>query len=447
MEQKNAISRRLFFGGTLSVGALSLLQPFSAYAEPDAVAAKQAEADKAYEQLLEKQAVLDRASNDYHRAEQAQEEARALMEDARQRIAGESARIAEYQEQLSLRARDMYRSGTESYLDVLLGSASFEEFANNWSILNSMNAADAALVKRSKESRQAMANAKATYEVEKKTASREAAAAKEVHDEAMKTVEEIEKVYESLSAEAAELLREREAQQASITDSALIAQLIEQGTEATAQWAAAQGVQAPADNTPAPSAAEEATDSNEETTGSSTEEDSAPEPEVQEPATEPAAEVQPVQEAASTAAAGSGSLWQSPIDMSTTAIESATSTSTDSDLGSRIVNNSLQYLGWDYVWGGKSPASGGFDCSGFVGYVYGQSGSYAPAWTGSLINYGVETDDPQPGDICVIHEESGDMRQHTGIYYGNGQMVHASTYGTGVIISPSQEGMTYRHVG
>ena len=42
--------------------------------------------------------------------------------------------------------------------------------------------------------------------------------------------------------------------------------------------------------------------------------------------------------------------------------------------------------------------------------------------------------DPQPGDVCV---NSG----HCGIYIGNNQMIHAATYGVGVVIGPVQAGM------
>ena len=45
-------------------------------------------------------------------------------------------------------------------------------------------------------------------------------------------------------------------------------------------------------------------------------------------------------------------------------------------------------------------------------------------------------DDPKPGDICV-------NENHTGIYIGNNQMIHAATEGVGVITGPVQDGMIY----
>lgn len=487
MEQKNAISRRLFLGGTVAGSTALLLSThtLAPFAFADPVSEKQAEADEAYQKLLEMQAVLDRASNNYHRAVEAQEEAQLLMEEARQRIEGESITIAECQEQLSVRAHDMYRAGPGSFLDVLLGSRTFEEFATNWDMLNTLNAADAALVKRSKESRQALANAKATFAIQRETAAHEAAAAKEVHDEAMVTVSDMEAVYESLSAEASALLANMEAEQATITDQETLNALIEQGAAAQAEWMAAAGevlessplggeIQAPSQASGIAGVAGSSsngsaghasgnigaantgnasgnntggsTSSNASTTTPVRPEPPAPEPEPTpepEPAPVPEPEPEPEPAPAPEPEPEPEPIYVEP-EPEPEPVYSAPVVNYNVDLGTRVVNIALQYLGWPYVWGGKSPAMGGFDCSGFVGYCYEQAGSWAPAWTGSLISWGYEVYDPQPGDVCVIHELTGDMRQHTGIYYGGGQMIHAATFGVGVIIGPVQAGMTYR---
>ena len=47
-----------------------------------------------------------------------------------------------------------------------------------------------------------------------------------------------------------------------------------------------------------------------------------------------------------------------------------------------------------------------------------------------------QVSNPQPGDVCVNWG-------HTGIYIGNGQMIHAATYGVGVVVGPVQAGMIY----
>lgn len=98
-----------------------------------------------------------------------------------------------------------------------------------------------------------------------------------------------------------------------------------------------------------------------------------------------------------------------------------------------VVSRAYAMLGSPYAWGGTT--SDGFDCSGFVSYcLTGQEGTRLGT-TYTFMGWN-QTTDPQPGDICV-------NEGHTGIYVGNGKMVHASTYGVGVIESDVQDGMIY----
>ena len=95
-----------------------------------------------------------------------------------------------------------------------------------------------------------------------------------------------------------------------------------------------------------------------------------------------------------------------------------------------VVGIALQYLGTPYVWGGSSP--GGFDCSGFVAYVYGQVGVSLPHYAAAQYGYGtpVSIGDLQPGDLVFF-----DGLGHVGIYIGGGQFVHAPHTGDVVKIS------------
>lgn len=105
-------------------------------------------------------------------------------------------------------------------------------------------------------------------------------------------------------------------------------------------------------------------------------------------------------------------------------------TGSGSELGSSVANYACQFVGNPYVWGGTSLTNGA-DCSGFVMSVYNNFGvslphsSAADRSVGSAVN-GLEN--AQPGDIICY---SG----HVAIYIGNGQIVHASTAKTGIIIS------------
>jgi cell wall-associated NlpC family hydrolase len=84
------------------------------------------------------------------------------------------------------------------------------------------------------------------------------------------------------------------------------------------------------------------------------------------------------------------------------------------------VGIAMQYLGVPYVWGGSSPR--GFDCSGFVMYVYNQLGVSLPHHAASQWNYGtpVSRDQLQPGDLVFF-----DGLGHNGIYVGNRLFIHA----------------------
>jgi peptidoglycan DL-endopeptidase CwlO len=94
------------------------------------------------------------------------------------------------------------------------------------------------------------------------------------------------------------------------------------------------------------------------------------------------------------------------------------------------VGIAMQYLGTPYVWGGSSP--GGFDCSGFVMYVYAQMGVSLPHNAGAQFSYGVpvSVDQLEPGDLVFF-----DGLGHVGIYIGGGQFIHSPHTGDVVKIS------------
>ena len=104
----------------------------------------------------------------------------------------------------------------------------------------------------------------------------------------------------------------------------------------------------------------------------------------------------------------------------------------------QVVGIALQYLCVPYVWGGSSPATG-FDCSGFVAYVFAQVGVSLPHHAASQYSYGtpVSYDQLEPGDL-VFFSGLG----HVGIYIGGGQFVHAPHTGDVVRISSLADRMS-----
>jgi len=95
-----------------------------------------------------------------------------------------------------------------------------------------------------------------------------------------------------------------------------------------------------------------------------------------------------------------------------------------------VVGIAMRYLGTPYVWGGASP--GGFDCSGFVMYVYGQVGVSLPHNAAMQYGYGtpISRSDLQAGDLVFF-----DGLGHVGIYIGGGSFIHSPHTGDVVKIS------------
>lgn len=199
----------------LAVGIMMpVAMPTEAYAEPTS-AEKQAEAQSVLASLNAMQEKLDQASNDYYTALDEQQQAQQKMDEAQQRIDEANEQIAGLQDRLGDRAKSMYRNGSATFIDVLLGSSSFDEFVNNWNLLDKMNQNDTELVDQTRSLRQQIEDEKAEYAAQEQVAAQKADEAKQIQDEAQSTVSEMQATYDSLSAEAAELLeQERAAQEA-----------------------------------------------------------------------------------------------------------------------------------------------------------------------------------------------------------------------------------------
>ena len=107
-------------------------------------------------------------------------------------------------------------------------------------------------------------------------------------------------------------------------------------------------------------------------------------------------------------------------------------------IGAQVVALAKQYLGVPYVWAGASPS--GFDCSGFVSYVYKSLGYQTNRTAADIYKNGVAVDKStlEPGD-AVFFASYSEAIGHVGIYIGNGQFIHASSGKGCVIISGLDE--------
>ena len=114
----------------------------------------------------------------------------------------------------------------------------------------------------------------------------------------------------------------------------------------------------------------------------------------------------------------------------------AVETALAGSIGDQIAAAARNYLGYRYVWGGANPSTG-FDCSGFVYYLFGQYGQKLERVAQNMYNvngYAVSSTDMRPGDL-LFFGYGADSVYHVSIYVGNGQMIHASNSRTGVIVS------------
>lgn len=116
---------------------------------------------------------------------------------------------------------------------------------------------------------------------------------------------------------------------------------------------------------------------------------------------------------------------------------------------SKILAVAKKYLGYPYRYGGESPSTG-FDCSGFVKFVYSHFKVNLPHRADLQFNYGVDVakKDLQPGDIVFFKSLYESGIGHVGIYAGNNKFIHASQTGRPVIYSTlSTFGYVRRYAG
>ncbi len=340
---KSKVALNAAFAAILAVG-LSV-PAASAFAAPSDD--KQAEAQAALQKLNQYQSELDQASANYEAAHQEQIDAQNRVDEAQKQIEEKTAQIEKDQQRLSDRARDMYRSGDTNFLDVILGASSFEQFATTWNMLETLNGNDAELVSETKTAREDLQAAKQEAEEQAKVASDKAEEAKSVAEAADQKASEMQQTYNSLSAEAQELISQERAAQ-----------------EAQQQAAAAAAEQ---NGTAGNDAATTITNNNRNNTTSNN----------------------------SSSSSNSNK---------NNASSSATNNSKPQSVsGNSVVNRAYSQLGKRYQWGAVGPNS--FDCSGLVSYCL--TGSYSRLGTTGTFMGWTRVSSPQPGDICVNSHHCG----------------------------------------
>lgn len=369
------LSRRAFIGGAAALGATSLIIPEFAFAET--AAEKQAEADAVRNQLVGLQADLETAGENYYAALDEQERAQRSMDEQQVKIDETTQEIEGLQDRLSTRARSMYRSGSTTFIDFLLGASSFAEFTQNWELLNQINANDADLVDQTKAAREQLQAAKDEFARQEQIAAQKAAECKQIHDEVQVKVQNATDLMNSLDEEARALLEQEQA-------AAAAAAAAQAQAEAEAAAAAAGGNgggnQGGGSNDGGYQGGGGNEGGNQGGGGSSS---------------------------------GGGSTIVYPSG------------------GGSAGDNSAAYsyacsrIGCPYVWGAEGPDS--FDCSGLVTWAYRQLGIELPHQSEAQMARAtrvVSVSEARPGDVLWRYG-------HVGIAggYGGTPYVHAPTFG------------------
>ena len=373
------LSRRAFIGGAAAFGATSLIIPEFAFAET--AAEKQAEADAVRNQLVGLQADLETAGENYYAALDEQESAQRSMEEQQVKIDETTEEIEGLQDRLSTRARSMYRSGSTTFIDFLLGASSFAEFTQNWELLNQINANDADLVDQTKAAREQLQAAKDEFARQEQIAAQKAAECKQIHDEVQVKVQNATDLMNSLDEEARALLEQEQA-------AAAAAAAAQAQAEAEAAAAAAGG------NGGGNDGGYQGGGSNDGGYQGGGSNDSG-------------------NQGGGGSSSGGGSTIVYPSG------------------GGSAGDNSAAYsyacsrIGCPYVWGAEGPDS--FDCSGLVTWAYRQLGIELPHQSEAQMARAtrvVSVSEARPGDVLWRYG-------HVGIAggYGGTPYVHAPTFG------------------
>lgn len=372
------LSRRAFIGGAAALGATSLIIPEFAFAET--AAEKQAEADAVRNQLVGLQADLETAGENYYAALDEQESAQRSMEEQQVKIDETTQEIEGLQDRLSTRARSMYRSGSTTFIDFLLGASSFAEFTQNWELLNQINANDADLVDQTKAAREQLQAAKDEFARQEQIAAQKAAECKQIHDEVQVKVQNATDLMNSLDEEARALLEQEQAAAAAAAAAQAQAEAEAAAAAAGGNGGSNDGGNQGGDNDGGYQGGGGNDGGNQGGGGSSS---------------------------------GGGSTIVYPGG------------------GGSAGDNSAAYsyacsrIGCPYVWGAEGPDS--FDCSGLVTWAYRQLGIELPHQSEAQMARAtrvVSVSEARPGDVLWRYG-------HVGIAggYGGTPYVHAPTFG------------------
>jgi peptidoglycan DL-endopeptidase CwlO len=221
------LTRRTFIAASallvVSVGfsQIGLTKPAFAITAAEA----QAQANTARATLNNLMSQLEVASDNYYTALDEHDAAVAAMNEAQGRIDAAEAIIASAQDKLSSRAVSMYKNGSVSYLDVLLGATSFTDFTNTWDILNMLNEEDNELIEQTNAAKADAEAARKDYAEQAQIAQQKLNEAAVAQTELQKSVDSYKQTVANLDAEVASLIAQEQAAEEAASQAAAQAAL------------------------------------------------------------------------------------------------------------------------------------------------------------------------------------------------------------------------------
>lgn len=166
-----------------------------------ASAVTQEELDAVQAQLESAKAQAEAATEAYYQALDAHDAAVTAMNETQIAIDNATANLNSKQDRLKARAVSMYRNGTPTMIDVIMESASFDDFANAWMLLSEVNDSDAKLIGEIKDIKVQLQAAHDEYAKQEQAAAEQMAAAEQARVELDSMIANYEAQYNSLSAE------------------------------------------------------------------------------------------------------------------------------------------------------------------------------------------------------------------------------------------------------
>jgi cell wall-associated NlpC family hydrolase len=343
---------------------------------------KRAEEQQVLEQIHALDVQLEKATEAYDLANVKLDRIRAALRTNGTELVVARRNLKVAQSQLAARLKTLYVSGdTGSTLEILLGATSLDDFLNRIDTVNRVSDQDALVVREVKTFRHSVlvhgAELKTAHAEQKQVVAQRAAAKADVEQ----GLAEREQLVASIRADIVRLEAEERARQERLAREAHLRFLQQQEAARQQQAAQALGTQPAVGETASPG---------------------APSP--------------------------------APVVVGSSGVTPEGVTVAPPSRYGGAVGVAMQYLGTPYVWGGSSP--GGFDCSGFVMYVYSQIGVSLPHNAAAQFGYGVPVsrDQLEPGDLVFF-----DGLGHVGIYIGGGQFIHSPHTGDVVKISSLDE--------